>query len=590
MLEVSEELKKAFMADNVEKQFRIEFPNGEHETITNEQIVANSVSFTESLCSKDSLKFGLCEANVFKVTAECENIKGSRIEVYADAYYNGEVYTVPYGVFTVDSCKLQAGTDLRNVEAYEQTTINLPVGKIEQFRRSLPTFTESTDSVDIRTLMYVQLPLREYKEEVIDPIYDTPFYDGSVHVPFGEDDRYSLVVDYYFLPINCAIDDNIYSVEGLRTEEYKQNVEEVERLLREINREELTHVKPNLEYFAVYNPNDSEKSRFDDYRYCYLDFGDRIYMKINSFVSTTTSSTGTIQTVRINIPYKAVIQDNWYEEPPKHYNFVDKKSIKLYQHIIDFDFPLSQNIVFKREVAIPTRIPTSSGYTMTNMYYIKDDILSKSNISQYVDSFLELQGLFGKLNKKGIFDVISINENFALYPEENIFPSGDIYPVIGNNYQPLTTTSYKAADYEETATVLYGYVRVTYLATDNEKYSITVECDPNNRNVYEMTNNYIFLNKVWTAPQVKEAILMYFYPNINKISYNPANVSIKGLPFLEAGDVIKVYADKGAFKTFLFRRTIKGEQVLTDSIQALGEEINPNADEWINGAGTAVKA
>lgn len=81
MLEVNENVKELLRKDNVKKNLRIHFPNGERADIVNSNIVHESLSFTESICSQDSLKFGLCEAPVLEFqTAEVESIKGMEIE------------------------------------------------------------------------------------------------------------------------------------------------------------------------------------------------------------------------------------------------------------------------------------------------------------------------------------------------------------------------------------------------------------------------------------------------------------------------------------------------------------------------------
>ena len=83
MYDAKEEIKSLFRMDSVRKNIRIHFPNGERADIINENIIKESFSFTESICSREKLKFGLCEASV--VEFECvgiENIKG----------YGGELF------------------------------------------------------------------------------------------------------------------------------------------------------------------------------------------------------------------------------------------------------------------------------------------------------------------------------------------------------------------------------------------------------------------------------------------------------------------------------------------------------------------
>lgn len=575
MLEVSEKLKKAFMTDNVEKHIRITFPNGEHEDITNNKIEANSFSFTESLCSQDELKYGLCEANVIKVSAQCENIKGCIIKVFIDAFYEGEVFTVPLGVFSVESCQVRAGTSLREIEAYEITGVTSKISKIEQFRRSIPTLTATTDIVPISNFLYTSLPYVENSEEITE--------NSSVIAWYYEKDnvRYEVGVYYYYINVDCANDTAIYSIKGEKKEDYNEKISHLKLIMSyDIWRPDLHGYQdstplPYIKYCTIYKPGTVGTSA--DERIINLDFNERAYLHINGYVSTY-SGKDIVQNMAIRVPYRFVINtDNTREEIELYEN----NNIKFYKHNPNnaqyFDF----NIELKRNIALPTPTPANGTVRQGTAYYIDDKDINKYSLQEIGNSYFELNGIFGKINKNGDFVSLNINNSFALYPEDVIFPNNELYPVNPSNYQPLEATAYKAAYYEEYVTHKIGYVRVTYLATDNEKYSITVKCDPNYDNVYNMTNNYVFLNKVWTAKQVKEMILTYFYPNINEVSYSPAQVSIKGLPFVEAGDVIKVHADNGIFKTFVFRRTLTGEQVLVDNIEAKGNERNVNADAWL---------
>ena len=137
MLNIPYSIKSLLNTDSVNKNIRIHFPNGERSDISNNQIVQDSVEFTESLCSQNTLKFGLCESPIF----ECEvvgvgNIKGNTIEVYCEVYCDASVsgsvwqndlqhyvYQIPYGTFVVDSCKRQADMIHRKIVAYSSITV-----------------------------------------------------------------------------------------------------------------------------------------------------------------------------------------------------------------------------------------------------------------------------------------------------------------------------------------------------------------------------------------------------------------------------------------------------------------------------------
>ena len=81
MLTIPSSVQALFKRDGVRKNFRVHFPNGENSDITNENIVSESLKFTESLCSQSVFKFGLSEASVLEFeTVGVGNVYGMTIE------------------------------------------------------------------------------------------------------------------------------------------------------------------------------------------------------------------------------------------------------------------------------------------------------------------------------------------------------------------------------------------------------------------------------------------------------------------------------------------------------------------------------
>ena len=147
MISTPDEIKQLFFTDSIRKNIRIAFPNKELPDITNSNLIAESFSFSESICSRDKLKFGLCEASVVKFeTFGIGNIKGKEIDVFheIDITSLGEefinqygirdnsvafpFYKIPYGRFVVESCEKQSDMTRRKVVAYTKEIIwdNIP--------------------------------------------------------------------------------------------------------------------------------------------------------------------------------------------------------------------------------------------------------------------------------------------------------------------------------------------------------------------------------------------------------------------------------------------------------------------------------
>lgn len=87
MVNVSEKVKQLLQSDDAYIDFVVSFPNGELGNIQRDEIVMESVSFTESLSSQQYLQFGLTEASVIEFeTVGVENIVGYEIECAYDVY------------------------------------------------------------------------------------------------------------------------------------------------------------------------------------------------------------------------------------------------------------------------------------------------------------------------------------------------------------------------------------------------------------------------------------------------------------------------------------------------------------------------
>lgn len=149
-----EKIKELYRRDCIRKNIRIRFPNGERSDIINGDLDGENFSFTEKICSREKLTYGLCESSILEFTCVgVENVKGSTIEVYheidisslseEDIAEYGTIsedipypfYRYPYGIFTIDTCTLQSDMRRRRVVAYSDT-INSDINIISPFEKA----------------------------------------------------------------------------------------------------------------------------------------------------------------------------------------------------------------------------------------------------------------------------------------------------------------------------------------------------------------------------------------------------------------------------------------------------------------------
>jgi hypothetical protein len=100
--------------------------------------------------------------------------------------------------------------------------------------------------------------------------------------------------------------------------------------------------------------------------------------------------------------------------------------------------------------------------------------------------------------------------------------------------------------------------------------------------VYEMDGNAILTKAAsLTAAQVNSYISRYMRSGLQALGrYMPAELTMPAWPWLEAGDTVKVTAEDGTVVLVgIFRRTMTGVQMLMDSIEAPGGELEAD-DEF----------
>lgn len=137
MIQIPDGIKNLMRSDNCTKNYRIV---GDGFEITNNNIVEGSVSFTESVCSGKTLQFGAGERSVFEFqTFGVDNAIDGEISVYIEILCNSSisgsvyksdinsyVYSIPLGIFSVESNKKKDGSsNFRSIVAYgKQDEIN----------------------------------------------------------------------------------------------------------------------------------------------------------------------------------------------------------------------------------------------------------------------------------------------------------------------------------------------------------------------------------------------------------------------------------------------------------------------------------
>ena len=558
MLNVPEAVKALFKTDGIQKNFRVHFPNSEYRDLTNSDIVAGSVKFTESVCSKDVLQFGLAEAsriefecvgvpNIYGATIECfcevdtSSLSAEYQTVKADVSY--PVYAVPYGLFRVQSCPRNAGAMThRRVEGYS-TALEKSAemssflrGKLSARVANTPTslqvvpllvaqetnditgltLTEST-LTDASTSM--QELVRWHNDGHLYTAYWTPL-SGFFHRMFTINNNLNSLLRF-----TCDID--ISQIEQIYTDAIELG----------IPAEEMQNLRGILEP-SVWYPNGLRAFiPFDDPTdsgYIYPHLGDMCYLSYPS-----PSSTATLR--------------------------IDRDGALLHRY--EYTSSYISNVVCKRYDLTDTsqmmriQIKQTSGTEDGSSRY--HSFINSLDYGSLFDGYEELSASYGQASRSGWLKSVTLSKS-----------------------SPVTISKSEHSDFwfDEYSISPIGSIKYTYYDIDLKQEQTQIYSFGEGLSEYDMTDNYLLKHLAVSASDltndqtveeyVQSLFDTYFIPNITDISFIPVDLDMIGLPYIEAGDYIEVVAeDNTVVGTYVLSRTLSGEQYLTDAVESKGGEI-----------------
>lgn len=483
MLNIPEEVKDLFKADGVRKNFRVKFLDRDLPDLTNENIVTESVAFTESMCSRNALKFGVCEASTLEFeTVEVANIKGARISAGIEVDCTSLVdnkkledviqtsddvsfpyFYVPYGIFIIDSCQKQADSRHRAVVAYSmEYLVDYTLPKSLEVLKRYTWSTAQTLNISGQNLLDLVFPSYSYARKEIT--------SGGYERWLGVYEYYSngkkRIVQRLYQGVHIA--DATEFKKCLFTYKIKFDKNEWQRVMNEAQE-------------FVYRTGGS-KIRWDD------DFG---YPEGEAYVKSvgcpyskfTWNSQGEVKTVEAAMNTQIYEDDIYIDNRPHtmlklvsetsnqrtgvwinklhdgRYSWDDDGNGEIalpwkvrivdenYKEIVSF--VTTNNIEYNKEalgtngiVKLVTQTESRRVYNLDyqkwkiNSSKIRNDYsFSKSletafgdNLREIVEGYIELLGKIGHFNRDGVFELIQLETKSGLYPSKSLYPSVELYP------------------------------------------------------------------------------------------------------------------------------------------------------------------
>lgn len=596
MLNIPDEVKALFQSDSIFKNFHVHFPNGEHTDLNNGNIVAESVEFTESLCSQESFRFGLTEASELKFTCvNVPNIRGVTLEAAieidvatlgaawisahqpsgAEAFldpqvctYSGrDLYRVPYGVFIVDTCPRNHETMYkRDVTAYTErltdTLVNpYQTNVLNAFYATITTYKARTKALAyasiynsnpdaLLSLGYTKTALSvgsNYNRSTTLTLKTA----GGVSKSIGFSSAYR---PYAVSSITTDWPTTLYAV-NWNTVEDPDAVEEVVAILEDAGIDAAQSGYSSLEEIA-------EEGLQGIRGHCSAVKVDAV----KSGVTTTTFSLAHIPAgVNLIYPYIEGMDglELWFVSKTTVYDggtilgSVDYGNVTFSKYT-DTN---AASTFSTMEVAYDSTLQTKRKYD--NDVFDFYSFANAFSLSGLVSGYLELLCRFGSPARTGGMEITGL---------DNTSPVS----ILPGNYSELW--------YDETTISPIGYALVKFKGSDGNEQDITVQIGTGS-SVYDLTENEVIRNTVFTVSDAEAAqgitieskiidfLNTVFTPNIPDMSFVPIELTKQGLPYLEAGDAIEITTgDLQTVPSFILRQTISGIQFLTADVESANGE------------------
>lgn len=203
-------------------------------------------------------------------------------------------------------------------------------------------------------------------------------------------------------------------------------------------------------------------------------------------------------------------------------------------------------------------------------------------------SLMEMCGCFFRLDREGHPQFLYAMEH-GLYPSNTLFPADDLFPRKSSELT-MPTSYYIKANFEEYRVSNFGGVQVVVNTYDSQGAVVRWEYwgDETSDNAYLIDDNIFLCNSQFEyEPQMAgnvQELLENLWNVLNNMSYTPFTAETIGTPFLESGDRFTLLTKTDGFESFIFERTLKGIQVLKDYYEARGVAKTPRVKnfEWGN--------
>ena len=195
-----------------------------------------------------------------------------------------------------------------------------------------------------------------------------------------------------------------------------------------------------------------------------------------------------------------------------------------------------------------------------------------------INAICEINGCFGRMNRKGNFEYVKIAENtFGLYPRNDLYPADNLFPTEPSGSK-LATGTWITCEYEDYLTNKYDKLIVR-----KEENDVGATVGSGN-NAYVIQDNFLVYGM---SAQDLFDVANNAFTVIGKVSqYRPFTAKCLADPCMEVGDAIRIVTKRDIIESYILNRTLKGIQGRKDTIQAKGKK---DKKEKINSYSKSIK-
>lgn len=630
-------------SDSAIKNFRVHFPNGENSDLTNDDIVFETVKFTESVCSEQTFRFGCAEASVIEFeTVGVANIIGMTIECSMTFTLGDESVTVPYGVFIVDSCpRDHKNMTHRKVTAYSLIKYMFDAPNFLQ-NKVLPV-PEAHVSVDA-IKAYVTGDVSEFTEHVLSNLTGNPLFRFGLHDSSGRQYRLQFLdsesegvvygnfrwmfsersLDTYFnhyhvlgYKLSYTEESSITNEQfGLSISDYLNSLElelfydENGNKVYETNEEALRDVygflfKPTEYYQTVdlsgYPISYRQNTPVELDKFTPIINDDLIDVMSRRCVVFAVGNTRSVQVIRsssanvyassttfdsignLSIEYRSSAVMKLYSKQVS--NLLEKVAIK--------NTLTANSAMYVRKASNRDKVYYGNVYAFSNAYSNRDVLNGWAEINcAFVHSERDGSVSMESLNNSNPYQLeLSDVEGSAWWDEYDVNPIGTVKYTFFNPFTgKIANGTYTFNENAKSVYDLSGN-KVLEAMDFRIKKAKTVSAMTDENIWYRYTGTetgytaddfYYYDGTAWTSgghysgvnSLVEFVLDQLFIPHINAVNFTPVEMSIRGLPYLEAGDAFTLTANDGSvLNSYILNHTFDGIQHISEDITSVSGEI-----------------